>query len=92
MTSKDLTKQAHFMKEPLTGQCGICTDCVPQINGGSGFSNCAEAHAALVDEVLVCDICGHDAWRQESGTYQCDEGHVFAVNRTVTMRHCGDCR
>lgn len=21
--------------------CGICADCVPQINGGSGFKNCA---------------------------------------------------
>ncbi|MDK9365358.1 hypothetical protein [Lelliottia wanjuensis] len=27
-------------------QCGICADCTPQINGGSGFNNCAEAHAA----------------------------------------------
>lgn len=27
-------------------QCGICADCVPQINGGSGFTNCADAHAA----------------------------------------------
>lgn len=27
-------------------QCGICADCVPQIDGGSGFNNCAEAHAA----------------------------------------------
>lgn len=22
-------------------QCGICADCVPQIDGGSGFKNCA---------------------------------------------------
>ncbi|CAM7438611.1 hypothetical protein [Citrobacter freundii] len=22
-------------------QCGICSDCVPQIDGGSGFKNCA---------------------------------------------------
>ena len=33
-----------------TGQCGICADCVPQIDGGSGFSNCAEAHAAQMWE------------------------------------------
>ena len=27
-------------------QCGICAECVPQIDGGSGFTNCADAHAA----------------------------------------------
>ncbi|BDS20976.1 hypothetical protein ACV8TN_05410 [Citrobacter freundii] len=27
-------------------QCGICAECVPQVNGGSGFTNCADAHAA----------------------------------------------
>ncbi|EAN0852635.1 hypothetical protein D7C21_14905 [Salmonella enterica] len=34
------------------GYCGICTNCVPQIDGGSGFNNCAEAHAAqlMADE------------------------------------------
>ncbi|EOG7023728.1 hypothetical protein ACV8TO_06000 [Citrobacter freundii] len=32
------------------GYCGICTNCVPQINGGSGFSNCEEAHAAQMAE------------------------------------------
>lgn len=26
-------------------QCGICANCVPQINGGSGFNNCEEANA-----------------------------------------------
>lgn len=31
-------------------QCGICADCVPQIDGGSGFNNCAEAHAAQMAE------------------------------------------
>ncbi|WOR42012.1 hypothetical protein R4T16_12220 [Citrobacter freundii] len=28
------------------GQCGICANCVPQFGGGSGFTNCADAHAA----------------------------------------------
>lgn len=28
------------------GCCGICANCVPQINGGSGFATCEEAHAA----------------------------------------------
>ncbi|HBN5748674.1 TPA: hypothetical protein L3G55_002733 [Citrobacter freundii] len=28
------------------GQCGICANCVPQVFGGSGFTNCADAHAA----------------------------------------------
>ncbi|HGY5109411.1 hypothetical protein [Citrobacter europaeus] len=28
------------------GQCGICVNCVPQVGGGSGFTNCADAHAA----------------------------------------------
>lgn len=65
------------------GQCGICADCVPQINGGSGFSHCAEALAAQRNEVLVCDMCGHNAWLQDNGDYECDEGHVFEVNRTV---------
>ncbi|EMU1126930.1 hypothetical protein WM508_004840 [Citrobacter koseri] len=36
-------------------QCGICADCVPQINGGSGFNNCAEAHAAQMAEDKVMD-------------------------------------
>ncbi|MGK4483149.1 hypothetical protein ACKU2Z_12875 [Citrobacter freundii] len=31
-----------FTKE----QCGICAECVPQVDGGSGFTNCADAHAA----------------------------------------------
>ncbi|MBV8044509.1 hypothetical protein [Pluralibacter sp.] len=32
------------------GCCGICADCVPQIDGGSGFHNCADAHAAQLAE------------------------------------------
>lgn len=32
------------------GCCGICANCVPQIDGGSGFHNCAEAHAAQLAE------------------------------------------
>lgn len=28
------------------GQCGVCENCAPQINGGSGFNNCEEAYAA----------------------------------------------
>lgn len=28
------------------GQCGTCVNCVPQVGGGSGFTNCADAHAA----------------------------------------------
>lgn len=31
-------------------QCGICAACVPQIDGGSGFINCEEAHAAQLAE------------------------------------------
>ncbi|SUF38213.1 prophage protein [Salmonella enterica] len=31
-------------------QCGICANCVPRINGGSGFNNCEEAHAAQMVE------------------------------------------
>lgn len=30
--------------------CGICADFVPQIDGGSGFHHCAEAHAAQLAE------------------------------------------
>lgn len=32
------------------GECGICANCVPQIDGGSGFKNCQEAHAAQLAE------------------------------------------
>lgn len=35
-----------------------------------------------VPEVMICDMCGHDAWLQEHGTYECDEGHLFEVRRT----------
>lgn len=39
------------------GYCGICANCVPQIDGGSGFQNCAEAHAAQLaeDKAVVND-------------------------------------
>lgn len=44
-----------FDKQPSDspcGHCGICEECAPQINGGSGCRNCAEGHA------LVCaDDC-----------------------------------
>nr|WP_284960612.1 hypothetical protein [Citrobacter portucalensis] len=36
--------------EQIDGWCGICADCVPQINGDSGFKNCAEAHDAQLAE------------------------------------------
>ena len=42
-------------------QCGICAKCVPQINGGSGFSNCAEAHAAEIGQPCIAAIKGADA-------------------------------
>jgi hypothetical protein len=36
------------------GYCGICANCVPQIDGGSGFNNCEEAHAAqLAEDALL---------------------------------------
>lgn len=34
------------MTELTQMQCGICAGCVPQVDGGSGFTNCADAHAA----------------------------------------------
>lgn len=34
------------MNKSTREECGICAECVPQINGGSGFTNCADAHAA----------------------------------------------
>ncbi|MFS9379441.1 hypothetical protein QNN88_01920 [Citrobacter sp. ANG330] len=37
-------------------QCGICADCVPQINGGSGFNNCEEAHAAMSEIPVRTDV------------------------------------
>lgn len=30
-------------------------------------------------EVLICDMCGHDAWHNGGRTYECTEGHVFEV-------------
>ncbi|WP_343439681.1 hypothetical protein [Enterobacter hormaechei] len=43
------------------GQCGICAQCVPQIDGGSGFSNCAEAHAAEIGQPCIAAIEGANA-------------------------------
>lgn len=34
-------------------QCGICADCVPQIDGGSGFKNCVEAHDTQLAEGIA---------------------------------------
>lgn len=31
--------------------------------------------------IMVCDMCGHDAFLQENGWYECDEGHSFMVRR-----------
>lgn len=31
------------------------------------------------EEVLICDLCGHDAWHQGDRTYECTEGHVSEV-------------
>lgn len=31
------------------------------------------------EEVLVCDLCGHDAWHQGDRTDECTEGHVSEV-------------
>ena len=39
-----------------------------------------------VPEVIICDMCGHDAWLQEHGTYECDEGHLFEVRRTTISK------
>ena len=39
-----------------------------------------------VPEVMICDMCGHDAWLQEHGTYECDEGHLFEVRRTAISK------
>jgi len=33
----------------------------------------------LPEPVLICDMCGHDAWHQGGRTYMCGEGHVFEV-------------
>lgn len=35
--------------------------------------------AVQPEEVLICDLCGHDAWHQGDRTYECTEGHVFEV-------------
>ncbi|EAA7948179.1 hypothetical protein KPL88_000646 [Salmonella enterica] len=61
------------------GDCGICANCAPQINGGSGFKNCAEAHAAQLEEdemspmeEIECDVCGFISTDPE-GMHYCYE-------------------
>lgn len=63
-------------------QCGICADCVPQINGGSGFNNCAEAHAAQMAEDKVMDnkLTGLGANHPANGPLTTERlGHVRDV-------------
>jgi len=33
------------------------------------------------EPVMICDMCGHDAFLEENGAYECDLGHVFSVRR-----------
>lgn len=40
----------ELSKDISLRQCGICADCAPQINGGSGFQNCLEAHVAQQED------------------------------------------
>ncbi len=67
-------------KEQEEGQCGICANCVPQVNGGSGFSNCADAHAAQIEEddefsayEIECDVCGFISTDQDGAHYCCED-------------------
>lgn len=63
-------------------RCGICADCVPQINGGSGFNNCAEAHAAQMAEDKVMDnkLTGLGANHPANGPLTTERlGHVRDV-------------
>lgn len=32
-----------------------------------------------VETVMICDMCGHDAFEQENGYYECDMGHSFMI-------------
>lgn len=38
------------------------------------------------DEVLICDICGHDAWHKGGRTYECTEGHIFEVRAQIVEK------
>jgi hypothetical protein len=59
-----------MMNNKLTENvCGICANCVPQIDGGSGFKTCAEAHAAEQEDCMtgeyICGDCGCDTGNPE---------------------------
>lgn len=41
---------------------------------------------AVPDEVLICDMCGHDAWHKGGRTYECTEGHVFEVRAQIVEK------
>lgn len=39
-------------------------------------------------EVMICDMCGHDAWLGDGGWYSCDGGHSFQVrSEPVSQRY-----
>lgn len=55
---------------------------------GIGGIHCTPLYAApqpvAVPDVLICDMCGHDARHQGGRTYQCVEGHRFEVRAPKT--------
>lgn len=69
------------------GQCGICANCAPQINGGSGFINCGEAHAAqFAEDVVMTNRLTAERmddetlselieFRRDSAKYHAEQGH-----------------
>lgn len=79
-------------------QCGICADCVPQINGGSGFNNCAEAHAAQLAEDKAVMNTIKIAWLEGCTWCGCAELNVVTesgdenklnLNDAVSCPECG---
>lgn len=51
----------------------------------AGWNDCrsamlqGNAESVEPEAVLICDMCGHDAWHQGGSTYECTEGHVFEI-------------
>jgi hypothetical protein len=41
----------------------------------------------LKSEVMICDMCGHDAWLEENGWLKCDQGHSFLARSEHVSTH-----
>lgn len=63
-------------------QCGICAECVQQVDGGSGFDNCQQAHASQCDHCNVTTVCPDDCPQPEYYLGDLEEVAHAMVTRT----------